>query len=273
MEGTMGIADMRLQNGSSEEWEVYGRKLLTKEINSAAAGAIAAGAKKIYLCDAHNSGKNTDDKYLMHIVNKLLPHSCNSNMHTLDTVKDIYQNYDIGAVVLIGFHPMESNKIGFASHTVDGGKNKKVTINSTEVGEIAMIAGVAGYFNIPTIAISGDTEAIKEAKKFIKGIHGIATKEKLKDGRVALRNLGECEMEIFKSVKTSFSNRKKIKPLTFQTPLQFEYILKKTKNISKLKLPKGVKRTGLKMKWSDSDYLAAWDKFWSIYMNLMFIDI
>lgn len=272
MEGVMGLFDMKLQNGNSEEWAVYGRKLLTREVNAAAAGAIAGGARKIFLCDAHNSGKNTDDMLLMPIINKLLPHSCNSNMHTKEITQSIYRDNEIGAVVLIGYHPMASDTSGFAAHSVDGHKNKKIQINDEEVGEIALISALAGYFDIPVIAITGDRNAVQEAKKIIPSIMGVATKEKMMNGSVALRNLDECELDIFKAVRKGFKLRKKIMPYRFTAPIKFLYELNEIKNIEKLELPKGVTRKKFKLSWREDDYLLAWDKFWTIYMRLMFLD-
>jgi D-amino peptidase len=273
MEGTMGLADMKLQNGNSEEWAVYGRKLLTREVNAAAAGAIAGGAKRVFLCDAHNSGRNIDDKHLMAMINKLPAHSCNSNMHTKEVTQAIYKENHIGAVVLVGYHPMASNKTGFAPHSVDSNRNKKIQVNSKEVGEIALISALAGYFNVPVVAITGDKEAVNEAKTIIPQIQGVATKEKLENGSIALKNLDDCELNIVKAVKKGFEQRSGIKPFIFSSPVKFVYELHKTKHLNKLKLPKGVHKEKLRLTWQETEYLTAWDKFWTIYMGLMFLEL
>ena len=273
MEGTMGIADKTLFDGDSEVWSSYGRRLLTEEVNMAAIGGIKAGAEKIYFCDAHNSGRNTDERFLKHFVIKLPPHSCNSNMHGLDTVKSIYQTYGIAAVAMVGYHAMVANIKGFAPHSVDGYRFKSFKINDKDVGEIALIAGVAGYFDIPVVAVSGDKEAAEEAKNFLKGVYTAGTKEKLPDGRVALQKLDDAGVAVFKAVYDGFKNRDKIVPLKLKAPFRFELEVKDQKNIAKLAIPSKIKKEGLKFSWTDQDYLFAWNTFWSFYLDMMLSDV
>jgi D-amino peptidase len=269
MEGMMGIADKSLQNSSKEEWKSYGRSLFTREVNAAAAGVVAAGADKIFLCDAHDSGHNSDETILSPSVTLLPPHSCNSNLHGLELVKEIYKEKDIGAVVLLGYHAMAGVMEGFLSHSVDANRNKRIKINGREVGEIALIAGIAGYFGIPTVALSGDVAATKEALSFLSEIEIAPTKEKLSDGRVALLDLAEAEALIFNAAKTGFMSRHRHVPLSFGEDNRFEYELASEKLLQNVSIPVGVHREGAVLSWRHCNFIAAWDTFWTIYIATM----
>lgn len=269
MEGVMGIADKNLQDSSSEAWKTYGRLLFTREINAAAAAVLSVGAEKVFLCDAHDSGQNSDENLLNPAVTKLPYHSCNTSLHGLELVKEIYQKRDIGAVVLLGYHTMAGDKTGYLHHSVDANRNKRIKINGREVGEIALIAGIAGYFDVPVVALSGDVAATREALGFLPGIEIAPTKEKLTDGRMALLDLVAAETLIFNAARLGFMKRHEHAPLSFGTHVVFEYELANEKLIENVPLPAGVHRTGTVLSWEHHDFMIAWNTFWTIYIATM----
>ena len=54
MEGLSGITDGRMIRTGHQEWATRGRREATLEVNAAIEGALAAGAKRIWVKDGHD---------------------------------------------------------------------------------------------------------------------------------------------------------------------------------------------------------------------------
>lgn len=268
MEGIMGIADERLTGSGSFEWKYYGRKLYTEEINAAALGALQAGANEIILCDTHDIGRNTLTSQLMPWVKLSPPHIADSTIQGFQAMKRFYDDNQFDAATLLGYHP-KSGSAGFFPHTIDTERNKEVKINEKPLGEIGLIAGICGVFNVPVVCITGDKHAVEEAKEIIPNIASAETKEQLHDGRVALKPISQAKTEIINAVKKGLLRRKSIKPLKFKEPTFFEYKLKKIEDAIRIDKPKNVKLTEARFTWVSENYLDGIRILWDLYLQLI----
>ena len=162
MEGISSIVDGK-ETSSRENAYSYGRKLMAGDLNAAIEGALEAGVTEIMVADAHGGKRN------------LLPEDVHEAAKLMRGTPRPYSmmtgiNEEFDAALYIGYHAMKGTKLGILSHTISGGTVDGVFINNTEMGEFGLNAALAGWYNVPSIFLSGDKAATDEAERFIPGI-------------------------------------------------------------------------------------------------------
>jgi D-amino peptidase len=146
------------------------KELLTLETNSAIEGFLAAGAKRIVVCDGHGWGGL--DPLKLHPCAKLLAGSFGYVGYPLG----LDDSFDVFAWV--GQHAMAGTPFGHLAHT--GSYNVlESTINGQPIGEIGQFAYVAAELGVRLIFLSGDRAAGAEAAALIPGIETVSVKEGL----------------------------------------------------------------------------------------------
>lgn len=219
MEGISGIVDWS-QVGSDKEEYSYGRKLMVGDLNAAIEGALDAGVNEIVVSDAHGSMRN------------LLPEEVNESAYlirgspkTWGMMEGIDEDkYD--AALYIGYHSMNGTKFGILAHTISGRAVDWIKINDIEVGEFALNAALAGWYNVPSIFLSGDKAATEEAKKFVKDMTTATIKWAV--GRYAAKCISpEKSRRIIKNkVKATIKNGDIPKPYRVNEPVKAELKLR-----------------------------------------------
>lgn len=162
MEGISGIVGGGMTGGDQKEYE-YGRKLMVGDLNAAIEGALEGGATEITVCDAHGRMTNVQPEevhkaaYL--IRGRPLPDLMMSGI-----------SEDFDAALFVGYHSMKGTLNGVLAHTIAGGTVDGVFINGRETGEFGINAALAGWYNVPSIFISGDDYVSREAMDFVPNI-------------------------------------------------------------------------------------------------------
>jgi D-amino peptidase len=261
MEGAMGIADPELLYGSQAH-AVYGRELLTREVAAAIRGARGAGASTILFSDSHYQGDNILWGRLASDVIRLPKHAIEGS-YSRSEVNGIFERYKPQALILIGYHVMSGGR-GFLPHTFTA--RDYVRINGREVGEIAMLAMLAGEHGVPAVAVSGDQSATEEAHRFIPQMQVAASKRVLDDGSIALEPLDRAADLVERTVRTGVEQRSDIPPLRVAGSQQWEYELRDRKLPTSL--PGGVTASGAKLHWSAVNYEDGYWKLFEIYAAL-----
>lgn len=170
MEGISGITVMEQ---ILPEHFLYpeGRRLYTEDINAAVRGAVAAGADRIVIREAHGGhavmGVN-------HAIPELLDPNCEWVSHHYGPEQPWLEiNYD--ACVMVGMHARWGIPDGILCHTISGGLD--IYLNDQPVGEIEVFTRMLGPYGIPVVAITGDTATCEEAQQFIPNVTTIAVKQ------------------------------------------------------------------------------------------------
>ncbi len=154
MEGVAGIFSRELQCDpwKSPRWE-ESRKLLTGEVNAAVEGLMEGGATDVVVFDGHDSS-TTLSVLEIDPRARLLQGSPLSPTFGLDA--------SFSALIFIGQHAMAGAERGVLSHTESSRDIQNLWVNNRLTGEIGLVAMLAGYFDVPTIMLSGDTAACQE---------------------------------------------------------------------------------------------------------------
>lgn len=186
MEGISGITNGDLTRTGSAEWANRGRHLATADVNAAIEGALAAGAQRIWVNDAHDSGENIVREKL-HQAAELITGAPGIAGHMPGLDRSFH------ALFLIGFHAHMGTRCAHYDHTISTACINDVRFNGRSVGEIGIYAAYAGYLGVPTVLVTGDVAATHEATALLGPVATVAVKQGL--GRFSARSLAPEETQ------------------------------------------------------------------------------
>ncbi|MDR7468010.1 MAG: M55 family metallopeptidase [Armatimonadota bacterium] len=170
MEGISGISYGSMVRVGHKEWSARGRLLATADLNAAIEGALAAGAKRIWVKDGHDAGENLVREEL-HPAAELL-----SGTYTVPgQMPGLDESFD--AVFLIGFHARMGTLHAHFDHTITTASVSEIRLNNVPVGEIGIYAAYAGIHGVPVTLVTGDLAAVREAKELLGDLSTVAVKQ------------------------------------------------------------------------------------------------
>ncbi len=158
IEGISTVVSGDSTSPSGRDYE-RARRQMTAEANAAVLGALAAGAETIVLNDSHGSMTNLIPAEL-HPAAELIQGS----PKPLSMMQGVEAGFD--AVMFVGYHA-RMHQFGILSHTISGGTVSNVLLNGQPMGETAINAALAGYYGIPVVMVTGDSQVAKEAKAML----------------------------------------------------------------------------------------------------------
>ena len=132
-------------------------KALVNEVNAVCDGLVASGVDEIVVLDGHGAG-NSIDIFKLHPAAQLMQFGFLGPIAFLDA------SYD--ALILLGHHAMQ-NSDGYLCHTYNSHGYSELRMNGKLIGEIGITSLLGAYFKVPTILVSGDDVACREARDFL----------------------------------------------------------------------------------------------------------
>jgi D-amino peptidase len=188
------------------------RQLLTGEINAAVDGFLAGGADEVLVWDGHD-GSQTLSTLTIHPKAKLLMGGVGPSM---------LMERKWSAVAYVGQHSKANVKGGIMAHSYNSLGIQKMTLNGKTVGEIDVIAAMAGHFGTPVIFLSGDKAAADELRDIVPQAEMAVVKEGL--GRYTCISLSAAAARdlIRTGAQRSMSLIGKVKPYVLQGPATLE---------------------------------------------------
>jgi D-amino peptidase len=191
------------------------RQLLTGEINAAVEGFLAGGADEVVVWDGHD-GSQTLSTLTIHpkarLVMGALPASMLMERHW-------------SAVAYVGQHSKANVRGGIMAHSYSSLGIQNMLLNGKPVGEIDVIAAMAGHFGTPAIMLSGDQAAANELHAIVPNAEVAVVKEGL--GRYNCISLSAVAARdaIREAARRSVAKIGTIKPYVVPGPvtLQIEY--------------------------------------------------
>ncbi len=191
------------------------RQLLTGEINAAVDGFLEGGANEVLVWDGHD-GSQTLSTLTIHPKAKLLMGSIGASM---------MMERHFSAVAYVGQHSKANTRGGIMAHSYSSLGIQNMLLNGKPVGEIEMIAAMAGHFGTPVIMLSGDQAAVNEIREIVPEVEVAAVKEGI--GRYTCISLSApaARDAIREAARKSVAKIGTIKPYTVKEPvtLQVEY--------------------------------------------------
>jgi D-amino peptidase len=155
MEGTCGVTswvqvmppEYGSQPSSLTEYE-RARLRLTREVNAAVEGALAAGAEEVIVNESHNGMRNLIPEELHESVRFIT-----GSDKELGMMQGV-QEEGIGAVFYTGYHARAGTPAAPLAHTWTGYVND-VRFNGISTGEYGINAVVAGHYGVPVTLMRG----------------------------------------------------------------------------------------------------------------------
>jgi D-amino peptidase len=213
MEGTCGVVSWvhvtppEYGDGPSSTAEYERARLrMTREVNAAIEGALAAGAEEVIVNDSHDGMRN------------LIPEELNPNCRFIsgnDKPFGMMQGIElegIGAAFYTGYHAKAGTPNAPLAHTWTGWLND-VRVNGKSTGEFGINALVAGHFGVPVTLVTGDARAVAQTQELLgKQVVGVAVKEGLSTFS-ALHLHPQKALELIRQgAEAAVKNAKKAKP-------------------------------------------------------------
>ena len=178
MEGTCGVTSwvqvMPPEYGgepaSTVEYE-RARLRLTREVNAAVEGALAAGADEVIVNESHDGMRNLIPEELHPDIRFIT-----GNDKPLGMVQGI-QEAGIEALFFTGYHAKAGTPNAPLAHTWTGYVND-VRIDGRSTGEFGINALVAGHFGVPVTLVTGDDKAVAQVRELLgEQVVGVVVKE------------------------------------------------------------------------------------------------
>ena len=168
IEGIAGITSWDEADPQSSQYRPF-QERMTEEVKAACLGALDAGAKEIWVRDAHWYARNLLHERLPREVRLIRGWS----RHPYMMVQEIDSTFD--AVAFVGYHSKGGSGANPLAHTLTNSIFQSVRINGHPVAEFHLYAGAAALEQVPAVFVSGDELLCQEAKTFAERIETVAT--------------------------------------------------------------------------------------------------
>ncbi len=249
MEGIWGVVHADQTSPSSPE---YGpaRKWMVEDVNAVVTGLFDAGATEVVVNDSHGTMRNI-------VADQLHPQASliSGTPKPLSMMQGIDATYD--AVVFVGYHSRAGTAPAILDHTISGGTIYSIKINGQELPELGINAAIAGYYKVPVILLTGDTETCSQAK-LILGANLVTAAVKEATGRVAARMFPaeQARQRLREAAREAIAKRASMQPFRINGPYTFDVEFHNSgQSEMPLMLP-GVKRTGARsVSFAATDYI------------------
>ena len=210
-EGVGGVCRQDQVEPSNREMQ----QLLTAEINAAVQGFYDGGATEVIVWDGHD-GSQTLSTLTIHPRAKLVMGGLGASM---------LMERRFSAVAFVGQHGKANIRGGIMAHSYSSLGIQNMKLNNKAVGEIDVIAAMAGHFSTPIIMLSGDKAAVEELREIVPEAEFAAVKEGL--GRyVCISESAENAQRMIRgAAQRSVAKIASIKPYRVPGPctLEIEY--------------------------------------------------
>lgn len=210
LEGASGVYQFA-QTRESGPLNDKAKEFLMGDIAAVVRGLRDGGADEIWILDGHGSGGFIPELMVpgaVYIVGRPRP-----VMYGLDET--------FCGLVQLGAHAMNGTPDGVLCHTQSSRTENRYWYNGVESGEIAQVAAYAGYFNVPTILVTGDEAACREAKRFLgEEVVTVAVKKGISREAAVLYPFEETRQALYEGAKRAMEAIPRCKPFKLATPIQ-----------------------------------------------------
>ena len=235
MEGITGVVVSEECSQSGKDYN-YFRRIMTEETNAAIQGALAAGAKEIWVRDSHGSARNI----LPDLLDKNAKLLRNWSGGPKSMMEGIDETFD--AVVFIGYHAKAGTPDAIIEHTMSGSV-MDISVNGVSLPEAGVNALIAGHYDVPVVFIAGDTAVCDQVKNLLGEVETVAVKKGI--GAAALNlHPAVARDKIQKGVEKALRNLNQYKPYKLTPPYTLVLTLKQETMVYNGSFYPGAKRTG-----------------------------
>ena len=235
------------------------RKLMTLEANAAIEGAVAGGASRIVVNDAHWVMRNLLIEEL-HEAAELV----SGDPKPLSMMQGIDEGFD--AVFFVGYHAMAGTAGAVLDHTYTD-RVAHARLNGRPIGELGINAALAGAFGAPVALVTGDQAVAQEARDWLGAtVQTAVVKQAI--GRQAARSLAPAAARARIRDAARAALQAPHRPFLPPSPYEIEVEFRFTTQAELAELLPGSERRGPRtVAWSHPDYVTLY-RGWRAMYNL-----
>jgi D-amino peptidase len=156
IEGVAGITHWDEAEKHHSDYPEF-REQMTREAVAAIEGAEAAGAREIWVKDAHDTGRNLIVAMLPEHVRLIRDWSG----HPFGMVQEVDESFS--AIMMIGYHAAAGSEANSLAHTISL-KASPITLNGAPLSEFRHYALAGATLGVPTVFVSGDEGLMQEVR-------------------------------------------------------------------------------------------------------------
>jgi len=211
LEGASGVYQFA-QTRESGVLNDKAREYLMGDIAAVVRGLRAGGATDIVVLDGHGSGAFVP--HLMEGGAKYIVGKPRSGWLT-----DLDSSF--AGVIQLAAHAMMGTPDGVLCHTQSSRTENRYWYNGVESGELAQCAAIAGHYGVPTIMVTGDEAACREAKTFF-GCEcvTVAVKRGISREAAELYPFDEARQALYEGAKRAVAAIPRCRPYKLSLPIQ-----------------------------------------------------
>lgn len=253
MEGVAGITAWEEVEPSGGPAYQRACRLFAGEVNAAIRGALAAGAARIVVNDAHNRMYNLEAEALSPQARLI-----RGALKPLGMMEGIGPGFN--AVFFLGYHARAGSP-GILAHTYTEAI-LSCRVNGREVGEIGLNAWVAGFFGVPVVMVSGDNVACAEARELLGNVKTVVVKEARSFYAAYSLNPVVAREKIKLAALRALGDIKSFAPLRPPSPVFLEVEFKEVSQAEAASLlPRSKRRGARTVVYETKNYLEAYCAF------------
>jgi len=229
------------------------RQLLTGEINAAVEGFFDGGADEVIVWDGHG-GSASLSVLTIHPRAKLIIGGLGVSM---------LMERGFAALAFIGQHSMANVRGGIMAHSYSSLGIQDMRLNGKPVGEIETRVALAGWYNVPTILLTGDRAAVEELRAIVPDAEFAEVKEGL--GRYTCISLSAtASRELIRdAARRAMQKIGQIKPYKISGPvtLEIEYTTRNSLPINAGLAPGTKVIDDRTIAYTGKDFMEAWTRY------------
>lgn len=214
MEGAADVTSWKIDSQPGTRDYAQMRRLMTVEVNAAVTAAFDAGATEVTVADSHGDFANLDPEALdprCHLIRGW--------PRPLGMMQGLTS--DTTAVVFIGYHAPEGASNAILAHTFTGSMDLR--LNGKAVSEGSFNAAVAAELRVPVVFLSGDDQAVADARTNIGPIETVVTKKALGFNSGVMTAPATVTRDIHEGVFRGIRRRAEFHPSAPATPITLEW--------------------------------------------------
>jgi D-amino peptidase len=255
MEGATGVV---VPNQVIEGRPGYekGRRLMLGDVNAAIAGAYEAGATEAVVNDAHFSMTNISVEDLDSRARLI-----SGRNKPLAPMEGLDRTFD--AVFFVAYHARVGTERGVINHTYLGRSVREVRLNGHPAGEVEINAGIAAYFGVPVVLVTGDDRVVAETRAFLPEVEAVVVKEGIDRYVANLLPPEKTHAMIRDAARRALERHGDFRPRAAPSPATFEIDFMSTAEAAITTLFPTVSLTGPRtVSVSHEDYIVAFKAFY-----------
>ncbi len=213
LEGASGVFQFAQTREPGNPLGEKAKEYLMGDIAAVVRGLRAANVTDIVVLDGHGSGA-----FIPHLMEPGAKYITGRPRpgQFLQGLDDSF-----AGLIQLGAHAMMGTPDGVLCHTQSSRTENRYWYNGVESGELAQCAAQAGHWGVPTIMVTGDEAACREANKFFgTNCVAVAVKRGLAREAAVLYPFEETRQALFEGARRAVAAIPRCKPYKLSLPIQ-----------------------------------------------------